>query len=80
MKPIYSVLLGIAIIIVFFCMTQRFENKINKLGLVDENIKLTGIIVDLDSIKGYSGYGIITLGILKTNIDEYDPRRKLRYF
>ena len=41
---------------------------------------MTGIVTDVDEVKGFNAYGIITVRILKTNITEYDPRDTMEFY
>jgi hypothetical protein len=44
------------------------------------NLKLSGIVVDVDEVKGFNAYGIITVHILRTNFTEYDPRGSVEFY
>ena len=56
------------------------EKEIDKIGLEDLNLKLTGVVVSVDYGDNFHSYGIIRLKVINSNIQEYDPRGKLQYY
>lgn len=70
--------------ILFFYWAIRFENKkqseIDKIGLEDLNLQLTGLVDTVIEGSNYHGFGIIRLKIISSNITEYDPRSKKAYY
>lgn len=77
MKLLVFGFIGIGI---FFYISNKRDQAVNRESLEKLNLKLQGIVVNVDEVKGYSGYGIITVRVLKTNIKNYDPRGKVDYY
>ena len=72
------------VVTVFFGWFIHIENKrqqeIDKIGLEDLNLQLTGIVDTVIEGNNYHGYGIIRLKIIKSNLKEYDPCLKQPFY
>ena len=73
-------IMGITFIVWMSHFDCKKENEINKVGLEDLNLKLTGVVVSVDYGDNFNGCGIIRLRVINSNIQEYDPRGKLKYY
>ncbi len=73
-------LFGIIGIFICFFLIDKKEEKINKIVLENLNLRLTGVVMNVDEVKGFNGCGIITVHILTTNITEYDPRDTVEFY
>ena len=80
MKPLVLICLGLIGILIFFFVSGKQSNKINKIGLSKANLIFSGIVTDVDEVQGYNGYGIIKMKIISSNIKEYDPRDSIEFY
>jgi len=55
-------------------------NEIFERGLEEPGLLFSGIITGIEEVNGYNGYGIITIEILNSNVNEYDPRDTVDYY
>ena len=80
MKRAAFIVLGFILICIFFFLTIKQKNKVDKFGLEDVNLNFSGIVTDIHEVNGYNGYGIITLNIISSNVKEYDPRNSIEFY
>ena len=66
--------------IVFLYLRTESQHEINKIGLEDLQLKLVGVVSNVDRGRNYHGYGIIHLNVISSNLKNYDPRSKQEFY
>ncbi len=80
MRKVPIIIIAILLFSWFFYSQNKRQNEIDKVGLQDLNLQLTGVVENVDNGANYHGYGIIRLRIINSNIQEYDPRTKQEFY
>lgn len=79
MKRLKWVLCGIIWIGYFFYADSVESNQLAA-ELEKSNLVFSGVVTNIKEVNGYNGYGIITLRILNSNTQVYDPRDAVKYY
>jgi len=56
------------------------RNRLNRLAFENLNLQIIGVVYKIDKVKGYNGFGVANLKVLKSNVKMYDPRSKNEYY
>ena len=79
-KNIIVALLAVITIVFFLWYDSRSRRSVETNALNDLHLKMAGVVTHVDLPTGYNGNGIISLILSNSNIDNYDPRERLKYY
>jgi len=80
MRKVLFLLFGFIYIALFFYWTNNNKESIEKEMLEKLNLQLTGVVDEVNKVKGYNGTGIVKVRIISSNLKYYDPRPDKNYY
>lgn len=66
--------------VIFLYTENKKQEEFDKVCLDELNLRMIGVVDTFDNGRNYHGYGILRLKIIESNIQDYDPRGKMKFY